>query len=439
MPAWLDGIMKTKRFLQAGGFSLVEILAIIAVMSVLSSIGFVTVSRSNATAKEVKLLSDVNSVNRSVQMYLANGGSLTGVSDADDVLAKLKTKADTTSANQMLAATGSFMDRRVVAVWQSSAEASTTQPRAVWSSSENRFTVASAGGVGIKEFRFDENIGTAATETRSTTKAAQDTGWVWGYATTNTSNQKAGVNPSIGVVPAAAAAAVQQGFTGGYWNIESPDGGVDVGYVFREAGYSSRLALVSLEGMGPDRYDLTTAAGRLAFMTELVRRAAQQDRAQVIIDASQGGAGSFEQEYYFRPGDTVAAVLIPNASFDTAYNQLLTNSTNSQTFPLTSLNMGVSQAPFYQGQIASLGNNGYAIEDIAGGGDADFDDMIFTADGLSAGQGASFREVDPETYYPDRLAALNRNYWDSPYNGGVSLQQALINAGIVVPDSPTTP
>jgi len=93
--------------------------------------------------------------------------------------------------------------------------------------------------------------------------------------------------------------------------------------------------------------------------------------------------------------------------------------------------LGSSSAPFYQGQIASLGNNGYAIEDIAGGGDADFDDLIFRASGLSKGEGAAFREIDPGTYYPTRLAQLGRNYWTGSFNGGPSLQQALINAGII--------
>lgn len=427
--------MKTKSL--TGGFTLVELLVVIASIGILSSVGYVATTGVQNSARENKLMSDVGSVNRSVTVYLASGGSLDSVSDADAVLAKLKTRADADSAVRTVGLTGSAMDARVVAVWQTNDEAGTNQPRAVWNAGEGRFTVARGGARGIKEFRFDEAAAAqVTTEARSFTKeAATESAWVWDYEMPVATTARAGSSPVLGVLPNILSDTLSQGFDGGFWNVSNPDGRVDVGYVFREAGYKSRLALVSLEGMGADNYDLTTNAGRIAFMTELVRRVVENDRAQTIIDVSSIGGGNgakdFQQDYYFRPGDTVAAVLIPNASFDQSYANLLNGTTGGTSFPLTSLHMGTNEAPFHQGQIASLGNNGYAIEDIPGGGDADYDDLIFTAHGLSQSEGSAFREIDPTTYYPQRFAQLGRNYWDNPFNGGPSLQQSLINAGII--------
>ena len=424
--------MKATHNMGSKGFSLVEILVVVATMAILGSMGYVAVTRTTATAKGHKLLSDVATVNRAVQMYLANGGNLTSVTGTN-VITRLKTRVADAAAAQRIGLNSSFLDARIIPLMQNQNEAGTSQLRAVWNSSANRFDVTSSGSAGIREFVFDEDLAAAASvaDARSTTKEATASGWIWDHASTSPTATATGATPPTGILTTAIASAIGQGFTGGFWEVNDPNGQVDVGYVFREAGYSSRLALVSLEGMGPENFDLTTTAGRTAFMTELVRRAAQQDRAQVIIDASASTAGNFAQSYFFRPGDTVVAVMIPNASFDTAYSQLQSGTTNAQTFPLTSLNLGTNQAPFYTGQIASLGNNGYAIEDQAGGGDRDYDDLVFTAQGLAQSQGASFNEIDPNTYYPDRYAQLNKNYWNNPYNGGPSLQQSLINAGII--------
>lgn len=430
--------MNSKSRVSRKGFALVELLVVIAGLGIISSIGYVSVTGGQSAARENKLISDSSAVNRSIQIYLASGGDFVGVTDPDAILNKMKSQANAESAIRRIGITGNLLDQRVTADWQTPAEAATSMPRAIWNASANRFMVASTGALGVKEFRLDDEEKLAALsapgpEKRASIKDSQEGGWVWGFENTGSGEiPKVGSSPAVGLVVGAAAAATQQKFDGGFWNINSPDGAVDVSYIFREAGYNSRLALVSLEGMGPENYDLTTNAGRTAFMMELVRRAAEGDRAQTIIDASQTSAGNFQKTYYFRPGDTVAAVLIPNASFQTAYAQFQAGNTPGNTvYPLTSLSLGSSSAPFYQGQIASLGNNGYAIEDIAGGGDADFDDLIFRANGLSKGEGAAFREIDPGTYYPTRLAQLGRTYWTGSFNGGPSLQQALINAGII--------
>jgi prepilin-type N-terminal cleavage/methylation domain-containing protein len=292
-------------FRVAGGFSLVELLAVVAVVGILSSMGYVSYTGQRQAADANKLASDAAVVNRAVALYLASGGSLDGVTAPQEILDKLKADATAESAARRIGLNGTFLDARVKA---RVGNASGSQPRAVWNSGEHRFDVVTTGGSGVLEFMLDDAEATRAAgleaDARSTTKAAAtDTAWIWDYSDPPAQTaSRGGAVPAAGLITSAAMAAAGQGFTGG------------------------------------------------------------------------------------------------------------------TSFPLTSLNMGTNESPFHQGQVASLGNNGYAIEDIPGGGDADYDDLIFTGHGLSESEGATFRDVDPTTYYPERLAALNRNYWeDEPY------------------------
>lgn len=421
--------MKTQRLeTGTGAFTLVEVLVVVSVMAILGAVGFATMTGVRDAATNQKLLTDVETVNRALDLYRANGGNLTGVTNADAVIAKLKTRADAASAARTLGMRQNFLDERVQIIWQTAAETASSAPRALWNGTN--FVVATSGGPGIKEFAYDEaRAATVSTEAREiSVKEASDSGWVWSYSESNlAAAERTASEVALGVMPGGLFVSVHEAARG---VLETgPSGEVGVGYAFREAGYNGRLALVSLEGM--ENYDLTTPEGRRAFMIELVRRVVEGDRGQIIIDASKQKVGGAANTFYFRPGDKLVPVLIPNASFQQAYNDLLSNTYKAKTFPLTSMNMGTDEAPFYQRQVASLGNGGYSIEDIAGGGDADYDDMVFRLTGVIQDDSQQFLQIDPTTYFPQRLAQLRKTYWDKPYKGGPSLHQALINSGIL--------
>ncbi len=423
----------------AQGFSLIEVLAVLAALAVISSLGYVAVTNTKTASNSTKLESDVASLNRSVQIFESSGGSLSGLTTPAAVLEKLKTKAD---ASKMLGVTGSVLDARIYAVNQTSEEAATSSKRAVWNATDKKFQVTTSGGVGVKEFRLDEALASAEATTDSSRTAIKETstgsGWVWDNAPPVEVAMATGSTPQTGVADIAFSVAINQNFQSGYWTIDE-GGDVTVNYVFREAGYNSRLALFSLEGMGPDVYDLDTAVGQKAFLLEAMRRVIEGDRAQIIIDASNSSQG-FNQTYSFRPGDTVAAIMIPNATFQTAYNNLESNVNNSQTYPLTSLARGEgNQAPFYANQYAPLGtnSNAYAIEDMqvtnnANVGSIDYQDLIFTADGMtSANQSMPYTINDPVTKY------RADPYWNRRgTNGTLTLREALINAGIIPANTP---
>lgn len=275
-----------------------------------------------------------------------------------------------------------------------------------------------------------------------------------------------GAIPQIGaMVNTAANTATGQGFPGGYWTV-GPSGNIDTTYVYREAGYQSRLALFSLEGMGPEVYDLDTPEGQRAFLMEALRRILTGDRGQTIIDVTQtqslGQSGQLAvstTHKTFRPGDTVAAIMVPNASVQQAWDALNALGTlssgstalqtlaqnNGQRFPLTSLsrenaaNGTNTNFPFYANQYASIGTdtNAYSIEDTRVSGDQDYQDLIFKASGMTSPEDSFERTIDPATYYSN---------WDNPTtqtiehinkldvvgtNGGMTLRQALTAAGIM--------
>ena len=430
--------MRASRFPHASGFTMIEVLAVLAALAVIGSLGYVAVSDTKSGADSAKIDSDVSSINRSIQIFETSGGSLSGLTTTDAVLAKLKTKADSSTT---LGVTGSALDARVYAVNQTAAEAASGSKRAVWNPSLNRFQVTTSGGIGVKEFRLNEELAAeAATDsTRSAIKqTSAGSGWVWDHTPPVEIALASGTTPQTGVADIALSVAINQNFQSGYWTINE-GGTVNVNYVFREAGYNSRLALFSLEGMGPDVYDLDTAAGQKAFLLEAMRRVIAGDRAQVIIDASTSSQG-FNQTYSFRAGDTVAAIVIPNATFQTAYTNLNTNVNNSQTYPLTSLARGSgNQAPFYANQYAPLGTNtnAYAIEDMqvtnnANVGSIDYQDLIFTAEGMTAAnQAMPYTIGDPVAKYRSDA------YWNRTGNNGtLTLREALINAGIIPANTP---
>jgi len=185
------------------GFALIEIVAVLAVISVLSGLGYVAVTGMNEAAQARKLEADVATVNSAIQIYLANGGNLDG-QDAAGVIGKLKTVANA-DKDKMLGLKSSFLDPRTTLETQSGTEAASTQLRATWNGSS--FVTSRSGGAGIKGFTIDDSVPVSAafTEERSRTKDASATGWVWAHANatvTSASASSIATSPSVNGNPA---------------------------------------------------------------------------------------------------------------------------------------------------------------------------------------------------------------------------------------------
>ncbi len=166
------------------GFSLIEVITVISVIGIVAAVALPTVSSTHASSGATKLHANVGAANSAVQMYLANGGSLNGVTEAVAVLAKLKTS--NAAGDAAAGFSGALVDKRLSLRLQTEAEAESPRERAYWSSAEQRFIIARAGGVGIKEFYLDEDLASAdfGTEDREVTTYSVNSadGWIWGYS-----------------------------------------------------------------------------------------------------------------------------------------------------------------------------------------------------------------------------------------------------------------
>lgn len=172
----------------ARGFSLVEVVMLIAVLGVLATVAVTMVGSQRSAVSDTKLSSDISTLNHHVVMYLSDGGSLTGLTNPQTVLDKLKrSRAQTDWQTHTGAVSGRLLDTRLKAIITNAANTSGS-PRAKWNSRTERFEITTGGGQAVTEFLFDEALrnteyGTDTTRRVGRVKYNGNTrGWVWGGA-----------------------------------------------------------------------------------------------------------------------------------------------------------------------------------------------------------------------------------------------------------------
>ena len=193
------------------GFTLVEILAVIAVISVLASGAYYTASSVNAAARESKLDSDVSALNSAVQIYEAMGGDLSnldgvpGATVEEKVLTKLKIKGDDETRAKQNGITGSLIDPRLTA-----GSYTTSGPRAVWNASKKVFEITNSGS-GIREFVLSDAAAVAARSESpnadpyvrervlDAANVKEGPAWVWDYTQASVPEPTPVDNPYPGV------------------------------------------------------------------------------------------------------------------------------------------------------------------------------------------------------------------------------------------------
>lgn len=165
-------------------FSLVEVLITITVIGIVASIAYTSMGDLSKASREQKLASDTDALNRAVQVYLANGGSLNGVQTIDQLLQKLKSSTGAADAYRLPGMSSSLVDPRLSVRWQDSAEAGQGELRSAWDANTCRLVMASSGSPGIKEFFFDDDLAEAVvqTDTRSGPMLyAKESSRIWDY------------------------------------------------------------------------------------------------------------------------------------------------------------------------------------------------------------------------------------------------------------------
>ncbi|MFZ4763531.1 MAG: choice-of-anchor K domain-containing protein [Roseimicrobium sp.] len=166
------------------GFSMVEVLIGIVLTSLLAAAAVMMVADSRDRVVETKLRTDVIRLNQIISMYLADGGSLDGLTTPQAVLDKLKTvRTNSDVKRQTSALTGRGVDVRLSTRVQTSEEEATGAARAVWNTSTKRFDLTTSGSGAIADFVLDDtllaNIYPTEARTRSTMLYNDVNGWVW--------------------------------------------------------------------------------------------------------------------------------------------------------------------------------------------------------------------------------------------------------------------
>ncbi len=164
------------------GFTLMELLAAIAIVGVLSTAAVIMLGRTHVQTLQGKLESDVASLNRAVAVYVGFGGDLTAVEEPAEVLRRLKTRQSAVEAKSATGLTGQFLDSRWEADLMSEEEASSDRPRVVWDPVTQLFVVTSQGYPAVKGFSLGEPEGNEETEQREQVFSYAKQGqWIWDY------------------------------------------------------------------------------------------------------------------------------------------------------------------------------------------------------------------------------------------------------------------
>lgn len=178
--------MKTPPFSRRfQAFSLVEVIVTVAVLGILAAIACQFAIGLRDRARQVKLESDVQALNTAVKIYLANGGSLAGITNAAEVVSKLKTVRNRDLAGRYAGYRGTTLDARVSPVFQTDEEAATGLVRAAWNEARLAFEIRDSGAGGISHFALESSMGSQNFGEEERAPGAVDynpeNGWIWSY------------------------------------------------------------------------------------------------------------------------------------------------------------------------------------------------------------------------------------------------------------------
>ena len=73
------------------GFSMAELIATVTVLAIITTVSVMAVGNTRSAVNQPNSSADVKNLNEVVGVYLANGGSLSGITDPQEVLNHLKT------------------------------------------------------------------------------------------------------------------------------------------------------------------------------------------------------------------------------------------------------------------------------------------------------------------------------------------------------------
>jgi len=167
------------------GFSLLELVITIAIIGVIVTVGVSLIMDDAGSAHVAKLESDVSTLNQMVALYVADGGSVAGLTSPQAVLDKMKRiRPQAEWQRHVGTVSGRLLDVRLRAKITTKPD-NDNNPRVVWNRIKQRFELSQSAGSAVAEFYLDESLATAdfGTETRTKSAVTYNSGtkgWVWG-------------------------------------------------------------------------------------------------------------------------------------------------------------------------------------------------------------------------------------------------------------------
>lgn len=161
------------------GFSLLELLIVLAAISSVAAIGFVQMNNTTASVKSVKLRQDVAALNRAVRTYMMSGGDLSTIRSGGEVIAKLKSTSSASQHHKIAGLRGTMVDLRLRPVLA----AADDSLRAVWDDTQKTFLLQNSGD-GFQEFLLDGTPPPSSAEEQRNLVLAMDKTdkWIWNFS-----------------------------------------------------------------------------------------------------------------------------------------------------------------------------------------------------------------------------------------------------------------
>ncbi len=185
------------------GFSLLELLAVVSLIGIVSGLSITIVSNLHNGARHAKLDSDLGVLNSATKAYIGSSGDLTSAKTVTDVLTKLKSQASDSSSAVYNGFRGSFIDSRTEFVMQTDVEAATSARRLVWDGTRSSFVMKWSGAPGIKEVRLNHDLAESPVlyeDRRGVMDLAKEDGWIWDFEETAPA-AKLGTTPVVFTPP----------------------------------------------------------------------------------------------------------------------------------------------------------------------------------------------------------------------------------------------
>ena len=166
-------------------FSLIEVLAVVAILAILVTVGVSLFGNLNASTTSQKTVTDVRNLNMAVKVYVASGGDLDGVSDPRVVLERLKTSVSLAQQKTIVGLKGAAADARLEAVVVDAEDAG--RQWVAWDPTSKKFEIREGRPEPgerfvIQKFALGDATQAEIAHREETVSYASEGNWVWDYA-----------------------------------------------------------------------------------------------------------------------------------------------------------------------------------------------------------------------------------------------------------------